>query len=41
MTFGDNIFDLGVEYGVLHHVDLDKAMSELCRVLKPDAEMYA
>ncbi len=39
MTFGDNIFDLGVEYGALHHVDLDKAMSELCRVLKPDAEM--
>ena len=29
MTFGDNIFDLGVEYGALHHVDLDKAMSEI------------
>lgn len=39
MTFPDNTFDLGVEYGALHHVDLDKAMAELRRVLKPGAEM--
>jgi ubiquinone/menaquinone biosynthesis C-methylase UbiE len=39
MTFADNTFDLGVEYGVLHHVDLGKAMAELHRVLKPDGEM--
>lgn len=39
MTFEDNTFDLGVEYGALHHVDLDKALSELARILKPDAEM--
>ena len=39
MTFNDNLFDLAVEYGVLHHVDLEKAMSELSRVLKPDAQM--
>lgn len=39
MIFADNTFDLGVEYGVLHHVDLDKAMAELNRVLKPDGEM--
>jgi len=39
MTFEDNTFDLGVEYGALHHVDLDKALSELSRVLKKDAEM--
>ncbi|MDL2122035.1 MAG: class I SAM-dependent methyltransferase [Deltaproteobacteria bacterium] len=39
MTFADNTFDLGIEYGVLHHVDLDKAMIELNRVLKPDGEM--
>ena len=39
MTFADNTFDLGVEYGVLHHVDLDKAMAELNRVLKPGGEM--
>ena len=31
--------DLGVEYGALHHVDLDKALAELSRVLKKDAEM--
>ena len=39
MTFQDNTFDIGVEYGVLHHVDLDKAMMELNRVLKPGGEM--
>ena len=35
MTFQDNTFDLGVEYGALHHVELDSALSELARVLKP------
>lgn len=39
MTFSDNSFDLAVEYGALHHVDLDKALSELSRVLKPKAAM--
>ena len=39
MTFPDNTFDLAVEYGALHHVDLDKAMIELNRVLRPDGEM--
>jgi ubiquinone/menaquinone biosynthesis C-methylase UbiE len=39
MSFPENTFDLAVEYGVLHHVDLDKAMSELSRVLKPEGEM--
>ncbi len=39
MTFADNTFDLGVEYGALHHVELDKALSELARVIKPDGEM--
>jgi len=39
MTFVDNTFDLAVEYGVLHHVDLDKSIAELNRVLKPDGEM--
>jgi ubiquinone/menaquinone biosynthesis C-methylase UbiE len=39
MTFADNTFDLGVEYGALHHVELDRALSELARVLKPDGEM--
>lgn len=39
MTFADNTFDLGVEYGALHHVNLDKALSGLSRVLKPSGEM--
>jgi len=39
MKFADNTFDLGVEYGALHHVELDKALSELARVLKPGGEM--
>lgn len=39
MTFEDNYFDLGVEYGALHHVDLNAALSELSRVLKKDGEM--
>ena len=39
MTFPDNTFDVAVEYGALHHVELNRAMAELCRVLKPGAEM--
>lgn len=39
MTFKTNTFDLGVEYGALHHVDLDLALSELARVIKPNGKM--
>lgn len=39
MIFSDDSFDLGVEYGALHHVELDKALAELARVLKPGGEM--
>jgi len=39
MTFEDNEFDLSVEYGALHHVELDSALSELARVLKPEGKM--
>jgi SAM-dependent methyltransferase len=39
MTFADDTFDFGVEYGALHHVDLEAAMRELARVLKPGAAM--
>lgn len=39
MTFADDSFDVIVEYGALHHVDLEKAMAELARVLKPNGEM--
>jgi ubiquinone/menaquinone biosynthesis C-methylase UbiE len=39
MTFPNNYFDIGIEYGALHHVDLPIALRELCRVLKPNAKM--
>jgi ubiquinone/menaquinone biosynthesis C-methylase UbiE len=39
MTFPDNTFDLAVEYGALHHVELDAALAELARVMKPNGEM--
>jgi ubiquinone/menaquinone biosynthesis C-methylase UbiE len=39
MTFADNSFDVGVEYGALHHVDLDKALGELARILAPGGKM--
>lgn len=39
MAFPDDTFDIGVVYGALHHVDFDKSMVELARVLKPNAEM--
>jgi ubiquinone/menaquinone biosynthesis C-methylase UbiE len=39
MTFADNTFDLAVEYGALHHVDLEVALAELARVLNPSAQM--
>jgi ubiquinone/menaquinone biosynthesis C-methylase UbiE len=39
MTFDANTFDIGVEYGALHHVDLRATLKELARVLKPNAEM--
>lgn len=39
LEFEDNYFDLVMEYGVLHHVDLDRAMCELARVLKPEGQI--
>jgi len=39
MSFENDTFDIGVEYGALHHVDLDRALGELARVLKPGASM--
>lgn len=37
--FADNSFDVISEYGCLHHLDLDQAMPELARILKPDGKM--
>ena len=39
LQFADNTFDFMMEYGVLHHLDLARAMSELARVLKPGGSM--
>lgn len=36
MIFEDKSFDVIYERGVLHHLDLEKAYSEMSRVLKPD-----
>ena len=41
LSFPDAYFDLVVIYGVLHHLDFPKAMSELARVLKPDGSIIA
>jgi len=39
LDFPDDRFDVAMEYGVLHHVDLDAAMAQLARVLKPSGRM--
>lgn len=39
MTYEDDYFDFAIEYGALHHVELDKALSELSRVLKSNGKM--
>lgn len=39
MTFPDNTFDLAVEYGALHHLDLHAACRELSRILKPEGKL--
>jgi len=35
MKFPDASFDLVMEYGALHHLDLRKALGEIARVMKP------
>jgi ubiquinone/menaquinone biosynthesis C-methylase UbiE len=39
MDFPDATFDFIMEYGVLHHLELDQGMRELARVLKPGGHM--
>ena len=39
LQFDNDYFDVICETGVLHHLNLKKAYSELARVLKPDGEM--
>jgi ubiquinone/menaquinone biosynthesis C-methylase UbiE len=38
-TFPDDTFDVIVEWGALHHLDYEKAMLELSRILKPGGEI--
>jgi ubiquinone/menaquinone biosynthesis C-methylase UbiE len=39
MTFTDNSFDRVVGSSVLHHLDVDKAIAEIYRVLKPGGKI--
>ncbi|PYV32228.1 MAG: class I SAM-dependent methyltransferase [Acidobacteria bacterium] len=39
LAFGDCSFDLIVVSGVLHHLDLERALGEMSRVLKNDGEV--
>lgn len=40
LTFPDNTFDLVIGHAVLHHIpDVDRALSEIFRVLKPGGRM--
>lgn len=39
LAFGPNTFDIIVVAGVLHHLDLEKALSELARIVKKDGEV--
>jgi len=38
-NFDDNSFDIITEYGALHHLDLEKAFTELVRLLKPEGKI--
>jgi ubiquinone/menaquinone biosynthesis C-methylase UbiE len=38
LNFKDNFFDKVCGTAILHHLDLSKALSELCRVLKKDGK---
>src|SRR5262245_21259582 len=38
MSFPSNSFDIVCETGVLHHLDLDRAMAEIARVLTPEGQ---
>lgn len=37
--FKDNTFDILVEYGALHHLDYERAMKEMARIIKPSGEI--
>lgn len=37
--FEDNSFDIITEYGALHHLDFEKSMQELVRIIRPDGKI--
>jgi len=39
LDFGDSSFDIVCEAGVLHHLDLNTAMKEIARVLRPTGQV--
>lgn len=39
LDFDDDFFDIVAGAGILHHLDLDRALAELARVMKPDGEV--
>ena len=41
LNFQEHSFDICLAYGALQHVDLDKALSQLSRILTPDLEMIS
>jgi len=38
LKFADDYFDIVCGGAILHHLDLNKALSEIARVLKPDGK---
>jgi ubiquinone/menaquinone biosynthesis C-methylase UbiE len=40
LVYANNTFDIALGFAVLHHLDLEKAMPELYRVLKPSGVAY-
>lgn len=40
MSFNSSIFDSVIGSSVLHHLDIDKALCEIFRVLKPDGSIF-
>jgi ubiquinone/menaquinone biosynthesis C-methylase UbiE len=39
LAFGDATFDKVYGYAILHHLDLSRAIPEICRVLKPEGRL--
>lgn len=40
IQYPDNSFDFAVTNGVLHHVDIKKAVKEIYRILKPNGKLW-